>query len=248
MDAHELKYGEEIERYLDGEMTEQERVAFEERLADDAVLKAEFAVLYEIVKQVKENKRASLKSLLEKTDAELDNKTSTKTIPLQPKRNYLTAIAASLVLVLGISVAWYSMKLNTNEKLAAKYWQKDAGLPVLMAENKEIIFDNAMSAFKAGEHKFAYKQFEKIPTNDTVAYYKALCQHELNQSPKENLLLVANNNESVFNAKAKYYLLLVYIKDNNKAEAKKTLQELLTNTTHPYYNSIQQLSKEAFFK
>ncbi len=153
-----------------------------------------------------------------------------------------------MVLVLGISVAWYSLSQNNNQKLVAKYWQKDAGLPVLMAESKEIIFDNAMSAFKAGEYKFAVEQFNKLLINDTVAYYKALCQHELNQSPKENLLLVANNNESVFNAKAKYYLLLVYIKDNNQAEAKKILQELLTNTTHPYYNSIQQLSKEAFFK
>ena len=89
--------------------------------------------------------------------------------------------------------------------------------------------------------------FKQIPTSDTVVFYTALCMSELKQDAGSRFQAVAKDRSSVFRDKAKYYLLLLNIRDNHKVEAKKLLKELQANKNHPYHTVIRNLSSEAYF-
>jgi hypothetical protein len=255
MAEHELKYLEEIERYLDGEMTAEEIILFEQGLIDEPQLKQEYDVLNAVVKEVRESKKRELKALLNEVDKELDNNkpnniepNTYKTTPLFP--TFLKyAIAASVLFMIGVSVFWLINQSGSNrEKLVADYWQKDAGLPVMMGESDAVKFDNAMSDYKSGKYNEALNLFKQIPASDTVLYYSALCMSELKQDATNQFQIVADNQSSVFQDKAKYYLLLLNIKADKKTKASKLMNELLGNKNHPYYSSIEKLSNEAYFK
>ncbi len=255
MDAHELKYFEEIERYLDSEMTERERVLFEQRLIEEPLLKQEFDVLSAVVRQVSESKRHELKTLLQEADKELDNGNVSSTSGRQKQtaidgnRFWNYAIAACITLIVGISMFWLFNHADADrEKLVANYWQKDEGLPVMMGESEAVKFDNAMSNFKVGKFDDALNLFKQVYASDTVIYYTALCMSELKQDAAQQFKTVAEQPNSAYQDKAKYYLLLLYIKADKKAEAKTLLNDLLENKSHPYYTLIEKLSNEAYFK
>jgi hypothetical protein len=244
MDAYELKHLEEIERYLDGEMTDQERLAFEQRLTTEPLLKQEYDVLSSVIKQVQNSKRDELKSLLQKADLELDDK------PVSQPKGILFwryAIAASITLMIGLSVFYYyNSKVDNREKLVAAYWKKDNGLPVLMDEKSNASLDNAMTAYKGGNYDYAFSQFEALTQTDTVLYYEGLCSFELKKDATTYIKPLAENNRSVFQSKAKYYLLLLYIKADKKQDAINLLNELLKDTDHPYREQILKLSQEPY--
>ena len=244
MDAPELKHFEEIERYLDGEMTDQEKLAFEQRLTNEPLLKQEYDVLNSVVNQVQNSKREELKSLLQKADLELDDK------PINRPSGVLFwryAIAASITLMISLSIFYYyNSKVDNREKLVAAYWQKDKGLPVLMDENSNASLDNAMTAYKSGNYDYAFSQLEALTQTDTVLYYEGLCSFELKKDATTYIKPVAENSSSVFQAKAKYYLLLLYIKADKKVDAVKLLNELLKETEHPYREQILRLSQEPY--
>ena len=245
MDAHELKHLEEIERYLDGEMTDQDKLAFEQRLTTEPILKQEYDVLNSVVNQVQSSKREELKSLLQKADLELDDKPI-----IQPKGVlfWRYAIAASITMMIGITVFYYysNNKVDNREKLVAAYWQKDNGLPVLMDEKSNASLDNAMTAYKSGNYDYAFSQLESLTQTDTVLYYEGLCSFELKKDATTYILHVAENNSSVFQAKAKYYLLLLYIKADKKEDVVKLMNELLKEADHPYRDQIMKLSQEPY--
>jgi hypothetical protein len=258
MDAHELKYFEEIERYLDGEMTDQERIQFEQRLIAEPLLKKEYDVLSAIVYEVGESKKRELKAMLQNVDEELDNVTPSNSVnkhkaikkSLSEGRHFWNyAIAACVTLLVGISIIWLVNHADADrEKLVAQYWQKDAGMPVMMGESDAVKFDNAMSEYKAGKYSEAFILFKQIPSSDTVVYYTALSMSELKQDATTQFKIVAKQQNSVFQDKAKYYLLLLHIKADKKTEAQNLLNDLLTNKNHPYYTFIEKLSSEAYFK
>jgi len=244
MDAHELNHFEEIERYLDGEMTDQEKLAFEQRLTDEPLLKQEFDVLNSVVMQIQISKREELKSLLQKADQELDEKPITRTSGV---RFWRYAIAASITLMIGLTVfLFYNNQPINREKLVAAYWQKDNGLPVLMGDSNANLA-NAMTAYKNGNYDYAFSQFEALQQTDTVLYYEGLCSFELRKDAITFIKEVADNNNSVFQAKAKYYLMLLYVKADKKEAAIKLLRELIQVTDHPYREEILKLSKESYF-
>ena len=247
MDAAELKYHEEIERYLDGEMSESESIAFEQRLLSDTTLKYEYDVLSTVVKQIEDGRREQIKAMLLKADEELDSET--KIYKKEGQRFWHYALAACVCLLIGISLFYaYNYKEKERENLVASYWQKDAGLPVMMGENKTAMFDNAMSDYKIGNYTEAIKLFNQLPPNDTIDYYTGLSLSEIHRDAIPLLKKVANNTQSVFSLKAKYYLLLLQIKNNNKKEARALLAELLAMPAHPYYSLIEKLRKEDYFK
>ena len=157
-------------------------------------------------------------------------------------------MAASVMLMLGLTVFYYyNTRLDNREKLVAAYWQKDNGLPVMMDENSNASFDNAMTTYKSGEYEYAFNQLQALKQTDTVLYFEGLCSFELKKDAVTYIKPVAENNNSVFQAKAKYYLMLLYVRDGKRDEAIKLLNDLLNEADHPYREQILKLSHEGYF-
>jgi hypothetical protein len=240
----ELKYFERIESYFDKEMSEQERILFEKELGTNEDLKQEFAVYTAIVEEVKQKKRSELKAKLEQADKELDNPFQIK--PVSGQRFWRYSLAACITLMISLSIGYLYLNRISN-KLVAAYWQRDTGLPVMMNGDSNAPFDNAMTAFKSGDYAYAFAQFEHLQQTDTILYYEGLCSFELKGDAANYMKPVAENRNSIFQAKAKYYMILLYISAEKKEEARKLLSELRMDTEHPYKEQIEKLSKETYF-
>lgn len=104
-----------------------------------------------------------------------------------------------------------------------------------------------MEAFQAEDYTLALQLFnalEDIKTNnDTLLYYSGIaaykCQdYSLSTMRFKSLL---QNPESPYATDASFMLVLSYIQQKDKENARNQLQSIIQNTQHPYYIEAQQL-------
>jgi len=231
-----LKHLELSEAYLEGKLTEEEKVDFEVRLLVDKDLAEELELYKKIVGGFKDIQSEKIRQQLQIIDEELDNKNNSST-----KNFYWWAgIAASLIFL-----QIYLYKSNTNIPLPL-----EEGLPVLMGDNNNLEFQNAMQLYKSGKYDASIKRFNQLfvanPTNDTLIYFIGCA--ELNsqkyQEASQHFKNVSANSNSVFYLKSKYYLAYSLYKNNQSNEAKLILQELISNNENPFVEEAKLFLKE----
>lgn len=241
-----LKNIEEIENYFEGKLSLEDKLLFEAKLESNADLVAEFDLYKQIRGAIVEKGKVDLKSKFALVDKELDNN-QTRVIPISKKRNYKTlAIAASVLIVVGLSIFFLLNKKNDYSQLASKYYEAEKGLPVEMgASNK---FDNLMNFYKSGNYNDAKKLMDEMlkmeTTNDTLIYFNAVISEELkNYRPAINNYTRIPSTSNYFQ-KAQYRLALTYLKSNDKNNAIEIINQALSNKEHLYYEKLSQLRVE----
>ena len=121
-----LKNIELIENYFEGKLSDADKTAFETRLIIDSDFKEEAELYKNIVAGIKENGAANLKAKLKLVDDELDNEPVI--IKLETKKTSLVkylAIAASVILVISLSVYWNLSDKSNLPELAIAYYEKE---------------------------------------------------------------------------------------------------------------------------
>jgi len=248
MNEQGLKYFDLIERYLDNEMQEDERISFDKELEQNEILKKELEVYQAIVSEVKNgSKRRDLKDKLRDADKDLDQE-----ITLKPHsiKLWQYSIAASILLIIGIGAFYYYY--NTGDKyiaIADKYWEHDNGLAVTMGEDKSA-FDAIMNAYKLKDYKqcndLLQESLKQKPYNDTLTYYGAVIEHELNNDEISisEFRKVAALPTSIFKEKSEYRLALLLLKSNKVKEAKSILSAIAQNPNHQYVDQAKSILSE----
>lgn len=221
---------DKIERYLCNDMASEEREEFREMIRNDPKLKDqvhEFKTLIEGIEA---------QSLKEKLDDfhwyNHDNEVTES--PHNPKTfrfYYKTiAVAASIVLLLGIGVYWFQYQ-NNPAALYNTYFSPDPGLPTVMGSSDNFEFYDAMVNYKYGDYSMALgkweEQLEVKPNNDTLNYFVGVAKMALNdtKSAIPNLEMVVQQPSSPFYNEALFYLGLAYLKNEDMDNALKQLRE-----------------------
>lgn len=206
---------EAIEAYVLDRMTLAERQAFEHRMASDSAFRAEVELERENIQAV-----------------ELGGMTRTlRGIAAEEHRGqragdragYLKYAAAIAVLVVG--GLWWAMRPSANEKLFAEHYVADPGLPVAMSATDDPAFADAMVSYKEGEYAKARAKWSPLlqqePTNDTLRYY--IASSWLAEGDAEAAIPMfeglASNPGSVFQAHARWFLFLAYVRTGDIAGA-----------------------------
>ena len=231
-----LKHLELIEAYLEGNLSEEEKVDFEVRLLVDKDLEEEFELYKKIVGSFKDIQTENIRKKLQAIDDEIDSnshKPSTKFY-------WWAGIAACLIFVqVFLNYTKTSIPLPLEE-----------GLPVLMGDDHNLAFQNAMQLYKSGKYDASVKRFNQLvlanPTNDTLLYF--IGSAELNsqkyQEASQHFKNVSTNSNSVFYLKSKYYLAYSLYKTNHSREAKLLLQDLISNNENPFVEETKLFLKE----
>lgn len=212
-----------IERCLNKTANAEELKDFETRLKNDLVFKAQVADIKTLLFGIEAQ---SLKERLDDFHTELDYGASNKPVPV--KTMYFRKIAIAAILVIAIGGFWL-FSGNANEKLYAKYFVLDPGLPTMMSETSNFEFYDAMVNYKQGDYKTAIGKWETLLENklqnDTLNYFLGMAQLANNHEKKaiDYLEVVTNLETSTFKNEAYYYLGLAYLKANNIELAKKNL-------------------------
>jgi len=234
-----LKHLELIEAYLEGTLTQEEKIDFEIRLLVDKELEEELELYKNIVGGFRNIKTEKIRQQLQAIDEELDNKKNSSS----NKFYWWAGIAAVLLGVLFIHNLYFPSNNFNKDFIPA-----EAGLPVLMSTNANLEFDNAMSQFKYGNYNLATKGFsialKKNPTNDTTLYFLSISFLQ-NGDYKESIKIL---NELMKQPNSKYFekgefcLALSYWAENRNKEALLLFNKIANDKEHPFFSQSNTIA------
>lgn len=206
------------------EMSAGESAAFETRLANDQALQSKVHEMKLLIIGINE-------SMLEQKMDSFHEKTvsAAPVISIQETKNFPVRkwlAAASVVILAGLTVFYFATKSSLQEQLFETYYSADPGLMTTMSSaSEDYLFEKAMVDYKSGDVRNAIASWEKLqatnPSNDTLNYFLGSAWLKLEQQGKAVPFLrqVANEQASVFNSDAHWYLGLALLHQGNREEA-----------------------------
>ncbi len=234
----EEKY-ESIERYLDKKMTEEERNEFEQQLENDAVLKEELELHQQMTETLKGEKVHQLRAILKKTDSNWESNEAAPKGKIQPFNfRRVIAIAATVLLVVFAYQFFFSGdETISNEQLFADNFQPYQMLlnqRDISTEEKNVLLENAISAYTKGDFQTASTAFRQLAQNDpaniSYEFYHAVAELGAENSDSaiglfRKLLIAGLRIIHLWN-KVRWYLALAYLQKGDKKNAVNLLKEI----------------------
>ncbi|KJD33498.1 hypothetical protein PK35_06520 [Tamlana nanhaiensis] len=220
-----------IERYIKGNMTLKELQDINQLIELDADFKTKVEEVKTFIHGIE------AQALKEKLDD--FHEVAINQPDETPKNNlrYLNfkRIAVAAAFVIGLGSIWF-FSIPQNEKLYAKYYKPDPGLPTTMSSTNNFEFYNAMVKYKHGDYKLAIKTWRelanKTPDNDTLNYFIGVA-HLANKNVDSAIPFLERTVQTKkafpFINDANYYLGLAYLKEGNTELAKQFLSKSNTD-------------------
>ncbi len=215
---------ERFERYLDHSMDESERLEFESQLSSNPDLRAQLDEAEQLISGIE---TAVLQSKLNEFHEDI-----TPVRPITPpekrkNRTWMWSVAAVLVATIGLF--WIFDTGSETEKLFAKHFTPDPGLPTTMGENPNYNFYDGMVNYKQGDYKSALQKWEELDEHsiglDTLNYFKGVAYLAEGNTEKSIGFLQSlwDSEENSFQSETAYYLGMAYLKNRNIEDAIKYL-------------------------
>ena len=225
-----------IDKYFEGNLTDEENANFKIMLAEDQELAIALAYEKNVKKAIQLNERTHLKQQLHSFE------TSKKPF----KWMY---IAASIVILLGLFT--WSLFFNSNyDALYSDYYQTypNTVLPTVRGENSLGIKSDAFYAYDAADYQKSEALFAEIYSKDAADYalfYKGVCLMELKKYNEAIVVFNQHNYDKKDNFEPffRWYSALAYLKLGQKENAIKAL-ETLTKIDNPQKEMALKLLSE----
>ena len=239
---------DKIQKYIDNEMTFEEKTVFEAQLELDPNLQYELKQYKAIRKAIiEEGMQVQLEQIHQETFGKPKNKTTINwwyiLIPI---------LAGVLVFTM---MKWKNVEPKTmQDKIPINMQFASAmkplqGLPVTLSVGDDIDFREGMIAYRQSDYSRAAEHFDKVyqsaPVNDTICMYLANTYLALNRYEEADELLsyVSEKSEGNYYASSLYYLLKSKLMQNQKDQVK-SLAKKLTTFENPYQTeALEILSK-----
>jgi tetratricopeptide (TPR) repeat protein len=225
---------EQIALYVNGDMTGEELLQFEQTLLRDNSLQEDVQEFRNVLaalrsKLAPDAKDAALTQTLESFNEEyFGHKT-------RPVKLYIrwASVAAAVAIILVVTV-FHPWREND---LYREYATMQIVPPAERGESTDARLTAATEAFNYGEFKKARDLFDKIhqqdPGNAMVSFYYAVSLIETDDQGRAVAILTdLYNGNSLFKYDAAYYLGLSYLKKGDKASCKDWMQKVPAGNTH----------------
>jgi tetratricopeptide (TPR) repeat protein len=248
-----MKNFELIDLYFDNSLSPKEQLLFNDLLQNDLDFKNEFVFRKDLKKVIAVSQQEDLKASLGKFEDKIHHNSKLMMLP----KKWLVAASVFVLASFGL----YSVKtvyFPSNEVIYETYFTscRNTIQPVVRGENPNTIEYRAFVAYEAHDYYKAINLFNSVadPEAPYINFYKGLSYMEINKLPRAIELLdpisKAENLEGKsadFDEKAKWYLALAYIKNN---ENKKAIEELslISNQPSGTFKKEEALEVLAFLK
>ena len=244
---------EDIDAYLSGDMSGDDKKAFEQQLKEDKTLAAEVKLFQNIDEAISDESALDFQRMTNALGDEFFNaEKKEQPTPVRRLTFYRSplAIAASVLLVVGLGLTWWWLggkgSMDDNALFAAYYEPYTFQETVRGSDEPISNFDAATKAFNANDYEnaetFFMAHLEEVPNDVRASFGLGLLY--LNQSmpalKKANNQFqdVIDDGKSLLVDKAKWYLALSCIKQGNRNAARPWLLELSQSNN-------KQLAKQA---
>lgn len=230
---------QQIERYVSGQLSEQEKEALEQQLQNDPELQKALNEHKQAAQAVRAAAFEEQKSRIRQLDQQRGG---------QNWKRMLQIAAAAAVLLIPLS--YFLWRSPATSQLAMEYLEPYPDRITVMGSEQSL--NEAMQAYNTKDYETALSLLKRIETADRtplLELYQAICLLELEKcEPAQELLNpLANSEESVQEA-ANWYRILALVQCEQEAEASEALQALLGNENQRYNRSkaaelLDQLSE-----
>ena len=264
---------QQIEDYLNGEMTKEQTLAFESQINNNAELAKDLGINkkmrlqyseeeWDFVKDYNNNKKINeLEAVLK--SKEFQNKKEViqnagdlyfnkakpkKEIRKKRKLPYL-AVAALIVLLVGYFTFFNSNLTTTELYTQHNNWEELPSL-VSRSETNTVLLTNGENAFVDKDYKLAEEHFNTYVSNKKEVDVNALLYLGISQLELENYNAALENFQRIIDSntldqsKGYWYKALVYLKMNDKGSAIKELNSIVKNSENFNFAKAEKLLKE----
>lgn len=236
-------------QYLDNEMTDTEKQAFEKLLQQDTALHERYQLML-IAKQAIRSKGLKEKvSALHKEYIKAREQSQPKEINISRKsssffKNFMRVAAVFIIAVAGYGIFEFS-STNTNTVFNNNFVVYNLPVTRGAAEHKLIYslyaaanYNAVVNAFKATNEKSQEDYFLAAQ-----AYLQLNRTAEAINSFQQVEKMNAESNQQYFVEETDFYLALAYIKAGRINEAQNQLNKITSNKRHLFYNKAKNISK-----
>lgn len=248
----EKKY-EQIQSYLDGDLSETERQAFEQELNQDSDLQAELNLhllsndAIELV--IEDSLRDDLKQLQLESQKVTEPAKKGRVVGLR-RRLVSLSIAASILLVVGFFAANYQINQYGNQSIAGAMYENDL-LNRVRGNSNASLLQQGMEFYTQENYAAAIEYFEQVDNATLKAeadYAKGHAQYNLGLFPAavESFAAAVDSQDPRFVEKAELFYLLSALAanqtDTNRFNT--TLNQLLENEEHLHHQEALNIQKK----
>lgn len=230
-----------IENYLDGNLAKEELAAFEARLQTDAVFAQRVNLFREIETALGDPVRQNIQAQLDNLGETYfqDPAVAKKKINRLPFYQKLWVIAASFLLLISVGFLFWqnqSIASLSNEQIFAQNYQLPNLDAMTRGTDRKHPLQEVIELYENQDYPTALVRLKELRQGDSenqqLTYL--LAHTYLNLSPPqlmesgEIFKTLIQHNQNVYVPKAKWYLALIYIRQNNVVAAQPLLKAVVT--------------------
>lgn len=224
----QIDYSLLVDRFMNGELKEDELNWFEDEKRENKSLAAEIRLQYEIGASILEDEEMGLRVQLLKIEKEMTPRKS-RNLKFGSLAHSSAAAVASVILILVIGAWLYFGQVFpvSNARLFDQYYEPYTSLSSVRSGNLAMdnILEVAMQKYEQGEFAEALPLFEQVLINDsqdaTSRFYQGIAFMETDKfkSAGHSFHSVIEHKDNLFIEQAQWYLGLCYLRtdENDKA-------------------------------
>jgi tetratricopeptide (TPR) repeat protein len=219
-----------ISRYVDGEMTAEEKQAFEQQLMQDAELKKEVELYREVNVALQsqlhpDEGEKALRLTLEDLRQQHFKTSGAKVIQMRRNRWLAAAAAAAVILAVLIWSPWIQFDLYSQFAQIEMSTMAERGTPA------DSLKQEVVQKFNNKKFEEAIPMFETILAQDSAdayhRYFYAIALLETDQVEKSRAELTQlYNGTSIYRYDAAYYMALSYLKQKDRTTCTQWLSRI----------------------
>jgi tetratricopeptide (TPR) repeat protein len=213
---------EKLESYAMGTMDSSNTDLFEAELETNSELKNQLQEVRALIIGIES---AVLKDKLNDFHEELNPVHNLVSSPVNSRR--ILKWAAAAIFIVAVGFLWMLNSGSENEKLFAKHFKPDPGLPTTMSSNSNFSFYDGMVDYKRGDYTSAIQKWEDLVAteqspSDTLNYFLGVAYLANKNAPNAIHYLEATlqQDKSMFQKETYFYLGLAFLKQNEMESAK----------------------------
>ncbi len=240
----QIDYAAFIERYLDNEMQQDERLWFTHELKGNPSLNKELKLREEVNYAVAETEVMAFRDQL---DAIYEG-TVIKNMPYKPVRRKVALISSAAAALTLIMLLWFSNRNYNNTEIYKKYFSPAEAGYTFRTEASCIDNDlrTAMQYYEAGNYKQALTYFEKILNADKsrigLNLYSGISQMELEKynEARKSFNQIIDNNYILYLEQAEWYLAFCYLMTDETDKAREQFA-MIENRKGYYHKQARKI-------
>lgn len=254
----DLQHIEQIERYLEGKLSDKERTMVENRMEKDKNFSQDVATYRFLTEGIDDAEKADFEAKVSRWELQAQQEGTTKeqgTVrTLRTRIRYYAAVAIILLLLIPAGYWFFQPSTLSSEALFAQNFEAYPDIITVKGDNPNNILAEAMAAYNAKNYDKALPLFEQYLATEQnskkqiqTEFYMGISQLALGKRDTktvETFKKVIISNDMALTEQAEWYLVLAYIQSEEMESAKAELTNIIGQEGHSYQQKADDLIKK----